>query len=48
LVQVFVPGQPVVTYVNIGAEAVPVIIAEHIVGGNPVAKYTVTKEQSRI
>ncbi|MDR3216644.1 MAG: (2Fe-2S) ferredoxin domain-containing protein [Clostridiaceae bacterium] len=44
LVQVFVPGQPVVTYVNIGADAVSQIIEEHILGGKPVAKYTITQE----
>lgn len=42
LVQVYVPGQEVVTYVKLDAEAAKAIVNDHIVNGNVVAKYTVS------
>ena len=41
LVEVFVPGQEKVTYVNIHPEMVGRIVSEHIVNGNIVKEYTI-------
>ena len=41
MVDVIVPGQEKVTYVNLNAEMVPRIVTEHIVNGNPVMDYTI-------
>ena len=40
-VEVYVPGQPKVTYVNVDIAKAAEIVDKHIVGGNPVAAYTV-------
>lgn len=44
LVQVFAPGKPVVTYVNVNVESAKEIFEGHIVNGNVVTKYAVTNE----
>ena len=41
LVEVFIPGQEKVTYVNIHPEMVGRIVSEHIVNGNIVKEYTI-------
>ena len=41
IVEVTVPGQDKVTYINVKPEMVARIVAEHIVNGNPVAEYTI-------
>ncbi len=41
IVEVFVPGQDKVTYVKMTAEKALRVVGEHIVGGKPVAEYTV-------
>jgi NADP-reducing hydrogenase subunit HndB len=40
VVEVFVPGQEKVTYVNVNTDKVGKIVSEHIIGGKPVAEYT--------
>ena len=41
IVEVFMPGQEKVTYIKMDAEKAARVIGEHIVGGNPIAEYTV-------
>lgn len=41
IVEVFVPGKEKVTYVNMTADKVAKVVADHIVNGNIVAEYTV-------
>ncbi len=41
IVEVFVPGQEKVTYVQMSPEKVAKVVADHIVNGNIVAEYTV-------
>ena len=41
IVEVFVPGQEKVTYVQMSAEKVAKVVADHIVNGNIVTEYTV-------
>ncbi len=41
MVDVIVPGQNKVTYVNLRPDMVPRIVTEHIVNGNPVMEYTI-------
>ena len=41
MVEVTLPGQDKVTYVNVKPEMVPRIVAEHIVNGKPVDEYTI-------
>ncbi len=41
MVDIIVPGQEKVTYVNVKPEMVGRIVAEHIVNGRPVAEYTI-------
>ena len=41
IVEVTVPGQDKVTYINVKPEMVARIVAEHIVNGNPVVEYTI-------
>jgi len=41
MVDVLVPGQEKVTYVNLKPEMVSRIVAEHIVNGRPVTEYTI-------
>ncbi|MDD4291278.1 MAG: (2Fe-2S) ferredoxin domain-containing protein [Clostridia bacterium] len=41
IVEVFVPGQPKVTYVKVEPTMVPRIITDHIVNNNVVAEYTI-------
>ncbi len=41
MVDIIVPGQDKVTYVNVKPEMVGRIVAEHIVNGRPVAEYTI-------
>lgn len=55
LVDVYVPGQPRVTYENVKPEMVAKIIKDHIIGGKPVAKgaakpdyYETLQKQSRV
>lgn len=41
IVEVHVPGQEKVTYVNMSAEMVPAVISEHLVNGHVVTNYTI-------
>lgn len=41
IVEVFVPNQEKVTYVNMSADKVARVVAEHIVNGNIVTEFTV-------
>lgn len=41
IVEVFVPGQPKTTYVNVQADMVPKIVADHLVSGKPVVEFTI-------
>lgn len=41
MVQVYVPGKPVVTYVKLDADAAKQIVADHLVNGNVVTKYVI-------
>lgn len=41
MVDIIVPGQEKVTYVNVKPEMIGRIVAEHIVNGRPVAEYTI-------
>jgi len=41
MVDVLIPGQEKVTYVNLKPEMVSRIVAEHIVNGRPVTEYTI-------
>ena len=41
LVEVFLPGQEKVTYVNVKPEMAKRIVNEHLVNGNPVLEYTI-------
>ena len=41
IVEVFVPGQEKVTYVQMTAEKVAKVVNDHIVNGNVVTEYTV-------
>ena len=41
IVEVTLPGQDKVTYVNVKPDMVARIVAEHVVNGNPVVEYTI-------
>ncbi len=41
IVEVTLPGQDKVTYINVKPDMVPRIVAEHVVNGNPVVEYTI-------
>jgi NADP-reducing hydrogenase subunit HndB len=41
IVEVFMPGQEKVTYIKMDAEKAARVIGEHVVGGNPIAEFTV-------
>ena len=41
IVEVTLPGQDQVTYINVKPDMVPRIVAEHVVNGNPVVEYTI-------
>ena len=41
IVEITMPGQDKVTYINVKPEMVARIVAEHVVNGNPVAEYTI-------
>jgi len=41
MVDVILPGQEKVTYVKVKPEMVDRIVSEHLVGGKPVAEYTI-------
>ena len=41
MVDVIIPGQAKVTYVNLTADMVPRIVTEHIVNGNPVMEHAI-------
>ena len=41
IVEVTLPGQDKVTYINVKPDMVARIVAEHVVNGNPVAEYTI-------
>ena len=41
VVEVFAPGKEKVTYVKMTPEKVARVVGEHIVGGTPVAEYTI-------
>ena len=45
VVEVFQPGKEKVTYVKMTPEKVQRVIGEHIVGGTPVAEYTIGAAQ---
>ena len=44
IVEVFVPGQEKVTYIQVDSEKAKRIISEHIVNGNVVNDYLITSE----
>lgn len=41
VVEVFMPGKDKVTYVKMTAEKAKRVVAEHIIGGAPIAEYTI-------
>ena len=41
IVEVTLPGQDKVTYINVKPDMVARIVAEHVVNGNPVVEYTI-------
>ena len=41
IVEVYMPGEEKVTYVNVTPQMAGKIVAEHIVNGNPVTEYTI-------
>jgi NADP-reducing hydrogenase subunit HndB len=41
IVEITMPGQDKVTYINVKPEMVARIVAEHVVNGSPVAEYTI-------
>ncbi|MCI5772057.1 MAG: (2Fe-2S) ferredoxin domain-containing protein [Clostridiales bacterium] len=41
MVDVYLPGQPKVTYVHMTPEKAVRVMEEHIAGGHPVAEYTI-------
>jgi len=41
MVDVILPGQEKVTYVKVKPEMVDRIVSEHLIGGTPVAEYTI-------
>ncbi|MBQ9210748.1 MAG: (2Fe-2S) ferredoxin domain-containing protein [Clostridia bacterium] len=41
MVDIILPGQEKVTYVKVKPDMVDRIVAEHLVGGTPVAEYTI-------
>lgn len=43
VVEVFAPGKDKVTYVNMTADKAARVISEHILGGNPIAEYTYSR-----
>ena len=45
LVEVYLPGQEKVTYVNVKPEMAKRIVSEHLVNGNPVLEYTIGFEE---
>ena len=45
VVEVFAPGKEKVTYVKMTPEKVARVVGEHIVGGTPVAEYTIGAAQ---
>lgn len=47
MVDVYVPGQDKVTYVNVKPEMVGRIVAEHIVNGQPVTEYTIGAAENK-
>jgi len=47
MIDVMVPGQEKVTYVNLNADMVPRIVTEHIVNGNPVIDYTIGAAENK-
>lgn len=40
MVDVIIPGKPVVSYVNLEPSAIDIIVKQHIIGGDIVAQYT--------
>ena len=41
VVEVYMPGQEKVTYVKMTPKRVSKVVAEHLIGGNPVVEYTI-------
>ena len=41
VVEVFQPGKEKITYVKMTPEKVKRVVEEHLVGGNPIAEYTI-------
>ena len=41
IVEVTMPGQDKVTYINVKPDMVARIVSEHVVNGNPVVEYTI-------
>jgi len=41
IVEVFMPGKEKVTYIKMDAEKAARVIGEHVVGGTPIAEFTV-------
>ncbi len=44
MVEVYMPGQEKITYINVTPEMVERVVLEHIVNGNPVEEYTIGNE----
>ncbi len=40
VVEIFIPGQEKITYVKMTPEKAQRVVAEHLVGGKPIAEYT--------
>ncbi|NLX91702.1 MAG: (2Fe-2S) ferredoxin domain-containing protein [Firmicutes bacterium] len=47
MVEVYLPGQEKVTYVNMTPDKVARIVAQHIVNGQPVTEYTIGGQQKK-
>ena len=47
MVDVIIPGQAKVTYVNLTADMVPRIVTEHIVNGNPVMEHAIGSAEDK-
>lgn len=46
IVEVFLPGQEKITYAKVQPDMVPRIVEESLIGGRPVAEYTIEQAES--